>query len=165
MKCSRKRTSPSPARGRTEEGKQRKEAEEARSLPRQGGQKTREHVAPYFQWRPPLHSAERAKRNRIEGVETVESRIGGATRMECERWSLGYFFTLPQKGWDWERKEDNGVLSPQYRPSAKEQGTMPSSPGPGGELRPPRSREAPTPAPGASGFLRLHFVSAPAGGP
>ena len=95
----------------------------------------------------------------------VRFHTGGAIGVECEWWSLGYFFTLPQNGWDWEKGEENGVLSPQYRPSVKEQGTMPSSPGPGGELRPSRSWEAPTPTPGASGYPRLQFVSAPAGGP
>ena len=40
----------------------------------------------------------------------VRFHTGGAIGVECEWWSLGYFFTLPQKGWDWEGGEENGVL-------------------------------------------------------
>ena len=53
-----------------------------------------------------------AKGTEIEIYSMVRFHTGGAIGVECEWWSLGYFFTLPQKGWDWEGGEENGVLSP-----------------------------------------------------
>ncbi len=36
-----------------------------------------------------------------------------------ERGALGCFCPAPQKGWDWEEGEGNGVLSPKVLPPCK----------------------------------------------